>query len=431
MVNGKRVASLVAMTDEAEQSRSRRPVAHAYSLSTMVEYEGLVDSTIALFLSQLDEKYAETGNKLDLGFWLQLFAFDVIGELTFSKRLGFLANGSDVENIIHSIGVNFDRISVLGQMPWLDLVLWKNPIYLKFFAKAVPSPIINFGQRRLEERLNTDLEADLSITEISDPALREKDLERSQQTKPDFLTRFLHLREEHADKISDQQVLAYLFANVNAGSDTTASILRAIFYYLLKNPSSLEKLQIELDGAVSEAKLSAPFPSWTESQRLPYLSAVIKEALRLHPALGLPLERVVPHSGLNLELESPRKSLDPVSYYFPPGTVVGMNPWVTQRDSRIFGPDSLSWNPDRWLLANAKHMENELLTFGAGKRTCLGRNIAMLELHKLVPAILLRYHMKLADENKEWTIRNSWIVAQEGVDVLVSRKEKDLDIRAG
>ena len=425
MVNGKRVASLVAMTDEAEQTRSRRPVAHAYSLSTMVEYEGLVDSTIAMFLSRLDEKYAETGKVLNLGLWLQFFAFDVIGELTFSKRLGFLANGSDVENIIHSIGVNFDRISVLGQMPWLDLCLWKNPVYLRFFAKAVPSPIISFGQRRLEERLNTYLEADVSITEISDPQLREKDLERSQQTKPDFLTRFLHLREQHAETISDQQVLAYLFANVNAGSDTTASILRAIFYYLLKNPSSLRKLQEELETAVDAGQLSAPFPSWTQSQALPYLSAVIKEALRLNPALALPLERIVPPSGLNLDLESPRKSLDPMSYFFPPGTVVGINPWVYQRDPRIFGADPLSWKPDRWLHTNAKHMENELLTFGAGKRTCLGRNIAMLELHKLVPAVMLRYDIKLADESKEWTLRNSWALGQEGVDVVISRKQKN------
>lgn len=429
MVSGKRVASLVAMTDEAEQSRSRRPVAHAYSLSTMVEYEGLVDSTIALFLSRLDTKYADSGKSLNLGLWLQFFAFDVIGELTFSRRLGFLANGSDVENIIHSIGANFDRISVLGQMPWLDLYLWKNPIYLRFFANAVPSPIVSFGQRRLEERLNTDLGEDLSTVVISDPKLREKDLERSQQTKPDFLTRFLHLRKEHPDTISDQQVLAYLFANVNAGSDTTAAILRAIFYYLLKNPASLKKLEEELENAVTKGKLSAPFPSWSESQELPYLSAVIKEALRLHPALGLHLERVVPPSGLNLELESPRKSLDPMSYYFPPGTIVGINPWVYQRDPRIFGADPLSWNPGRWLHANAKHMENELLTFGAGKRTCLGRNIAMLELHKLVPAVLLRYDMRLFDETKEWKLRNSWIVAQEGVDVIINRKQKDT--RAG
>jgi hypothetical protein len=426
MVNGKRVASLVAMTDEAEQSRSRRPVAHAYSLSTMVEYEGLVDSTIALFLSRLDTKYADTGETFDLGLWLQFFAFDVIGELTFSKRLGFLAKGGDIENIMQSIGANFDRISVMGQMPWLDLCLWKNPIYLRLFAKAVPSPIISFGQRRLEERLNTGLEPDLSAVEIADPELRAKDLARSQQSKPDFLTRFIHLRNQHADTISDEQVLAYLFANVNAGSDTTAAILRAIFYYLLKNPTSLEKLEHELGSAVAIKILSAPFPSWTESQQLPYLSAVIKEALRLHPALGLPLERVVPPSGLNLELESPRKSLDPMSYYFPPGTVVGVNPWVFQRDPRIFGANPLTWNPDRWLHANAKHMENELLTFGAGKRTCLGRNIAMLELHKLVPAVLLRYAMELADESKEWTLRNSWIVSQEGVDVVIKRKQKNV-----
>lgn len=83
---------------------------------------------------------------------MQFFDFDVIGELTISKRLGFLGQGEDVEGIMVSITANFDWCSVIGQMPILDYLLTKNPIYWKFFPIA--SPIINFGQRRMMERFS-------------------------------------------------------------------------------------------------------------------------------------------------------------------------------------------------------------------------------------------------------------------------------------
>ncbi|CAI7650807.1 unnamed protein product [Penicillium viridicatum] len=87
-------------------------------------------------------------------------------------------------------------------------------------------------------------------------------------------------------------------SNINAGSDTTAISLRAILYYTLKNPQASAKLQQELITALEENRLSLPV-SWKQSEeQLRYLDAVIKEALRLHPAVGLMLERVVPAKGL-------------------------------------------------------------------------------------------------------------------------------------
>jgi cytochrome P450 len=65
-----------------------------------------------------------------------------------------------------------------------------------------------------------------------------------------------------------------------------------------------------------------------------------------------------------------------------------------------------------------------MLAFGAGKRTCLGRNIAMLEMSKLVPAMVMRYEMRLKEPQKEWTVINAWAVRQEGLDVVLTRRKK-------
>jgi cytochrome P450 len=209
--------------------------------------------------------------------------------------------------------------------------------------------------------------------------------------------------------------------NINAGSDTIASTLRAIFYHLLKDPSSLETLQQELSRAVSSGKIAnPPSPTWTESQQnLPYLCAVIKEGLRMNPALSLPLERIVPVEGLTLTHE------DGTQTFLPPKTVVGINPWVFHRSTHVFGADAEHWNPGRWLSErerDTKTMEHALLAFGAGKRSCLGKNIAMLELHKLVAALFLKFQIELDDPKKEWEVSNAWVLNQTGLDVKLSSR---------
>jgi len=413
MVNGKRTPSLVFTTDEAQHAMMKRPIAPAFSLSTLVEFEPLIDSTTAVFLSRLDELFASTGNTCDLGQWLQWYAFDVIGELTFSKRLGFLERAEDVEGICASVAANFDRCSVLGQMPWLDLLTYKNPIYQYSFAKPVSNPVVSFGQRRLQERLDGE-DGESAELDIADAALRQKVLHGTIPSKPDFLSRFLTLHEDQPDVVIDRQLLAYLFANINAGSDTIGSTVRAIFYHLLKNPRSLSDLVSELQQAQNAGKLTLPLPTWSECQSLPYLNAVVKEALRINPALSLPMERVVPASGLQIGFTT-----------LAAGTVVGINPWVLHRDARIFGRDAAEWNPRRWLendVEKIKYMDQHMLSFGAGKRTCLGKNIAMLELTKLVPALLMRYDMQLADPERGWKVINSWVIRQEGLEVIMSKR---------
>lgn len=157
-------------------------------------------------------------------------------------------------------------------------------------------------------------------------------------------------------------------------------------YYVLKNPSILAKLQAELD------KANLPFPAPYESaQRLPYLHAVIKEGLRIHPSVGTILERIVPPTGLTL----------PDGRVIPPGTIVGMNPWVLSRKKEIYGDDVDTFRPERWLReeseaqlqyeARLKRMEDADLSFGAGNRVCTGRHLAMVELFKVTATLVSRY----------------------------------------
>jgi cytochrome P450 len=87
-----------------------------------------------------------------------------------------------------------------------------------------------------------------------------------------------------------------------------------VIYYLLKNPSTLSTLRSEVDAAAREGRISQ-FVTWKESQTLVYLDACVKEASRLHPPIGFPLERIVPDNNSGLEIDG---------YSIPPGTRVSM-----------------------------------------------------------------------------------------------------------
>lgn len=145
---------------------------------------------------------------------------------------------------------------------------------------------------------------------------------------------------------------AWTSSNILAGSDTTAIFLRTIFHRLLSHPSTLVRLRTELEFAASAGQISIPV-TWKESLALPYLDACIKEAGRVHPPFGLPLERVVPSGGVTICGE-----------YIAPGTIVGMNAWVAHRDRETFGEDADMWRPERWLVEaeTRKRMELRLLT---------------------------------------------------------------------
>lgn len=75
--------------------------------------------------------------------------------------------------------------------------------------------------------------------------------------------------------------------------------------------------------------------------------AVIKEAMRLHPVVSYPLERIVPDGGAQLCGE-----------FIPGGTVVGMHAWVVHRDKGIFAEDAEDFRPARWIDAEPEQLKN-------------------------------------------------------------------------
>lgn len=84
-------------------------------MTNVVKFEPLVDQTLAVLLKQLDDRYlGSSGVPFNLGDWLQYFAFDSMGTLTFSRRYGFLEQGCDVHGILGEIWTFMKMVAPVG-----------------------------------------------------------------------------------------------------------------------------------------------------------------------------------------------------------------------------------------------------------------------------------------------------------------------------
>ncbi|KAM5345996.1 hypothetical protein ACJ41O_011857 [Fusarium nematophilum] len=392
--------------NEKYHATLRRSVSNAYAMSTLVTFEPFVDSTTTEFLKQLKRRYAnQLGDEgiCDLGAWLQYYAFDVIGELTYSKRLGFVESGVDIGNIIRDLEAFLDYVSWVGQIPFLDRLFKKNPVKIwmaKHDLLNANNPVADFAKKHIAERQREEESGEAKVA-----------------PRRDFLNRFKEARAKNPDFITEQLVLALTVANMFAGSDTTGITMRAVFYFLLKNPSTMDKLLEEISEHSKDGKFARDdgLVRWEEARVMPYLGAVINEALRCHPAVGLTLERIVPTDGATI-----------AGQFLPGGTIVGCSAWVLHQDTETFGTDAEDFRPERWIEASPEQrqkMSNTLFSFGAGARTCIGKNISLLELYKLVPAVLRTFEIELVDPESTWELHNAWFVRQKGFNVRLKERK--------
>ncbi|MCJ1239302.1 hypothetical protein MMC14_007296 [Varicellaria rhodocarpa] len=290
---GHRKFDLFGERDKRIHSSQRRLVSSIYSMDRLKDLEPSIDNA-----------------PIDMGVWAQLFAFDVIGEVTFSKPFGYVAAGKD-NGSFSQIDAALGCAAWIGQVPWL------------YWAHERLVPVI--GNRLAIGARHGSLR-NIAILQ----------LRKVQKEKP--------------EEMNETAVVSMVTSNIFAGSDTTAITIVALLYYLCKFPVYKQKLLAEIK-AVDESIKTGDCIALEVTKQMPYLQACIHEALRCHPAVGMTLPRVTPRGGFEID-----------GHFIPEGTTVGVNPWVLHRDKKVFGEDADTFRPDRWLVEDTSQMGGYLPT---------------------------------------------------------------------
>jgi hypothetical protein len=125
--------------------------------------------------------------------------------------------------------------------------------------------------------------------------------------------------------------------------------MQSFFWHVLSNENIYNSLIAEIKAAVADGSVPTKGNlSWNEAQALQYFQSCLKEAMRVRPAVGLNITRLVPPEGSELD-----------GHFFPGGTSIAVNGWVLHRDQDVFGLDAEDFRPERWLedAEKAKRME--------------------------------------------------------------------------
>ncbi|KAF9887204.1 hypothetical protein FE257_010458 [Aspergillus nanangensis] len=157
----------------------------------------------------------------------------------------------------------------------------------------------------------------------------------------------------------DQTTIKWTAASLYAGgADTTVSTISSFFLAMAHFPEVQKRAQQEIDSVVGQDRL----PEFKDRENLPYIDAILKEALRWHPIAPMGL----PHRAMEDDVVG--------GYFIPKGSIILANIWAMTHDPNDFH-DPMTFNPERFL-GETPERDPHLLSFGFGRRVCPGRIIA-------------------------------------------------------
>jgi cytochrome P450 len=258
--------------------------------------------------------------------------------------------------------------------------------FLSSFAREKITNHKQQHQNDVTEKKEAQLQRDDdTIISISDDGITSRE---------PFMTKMIRSQRQNPEKVSDYHLVMLARSNLGAGFDTTAISLSSVVYHLIKTPRAVQKLRDEFAGARKAGELSERV-TFHESQDLPYFQAVMKEALRMHSATGLPLWRVVPEGGVELD-----------GVHFPEGTVLGINSWVSHYDKDVF-TNPTEFCPERWIdqdEAKLKVMNDMYIPVSSDCCERVGLLFDLLT--KVADSLDSAHELALADIFRHWKCRS-------------------------
>ncbi|EED16249.1 benzoate 4-monooxygenase cytochrome P450, putative [Talaromyces stipitatus ATCC 10500] len=347
----------IHMTRDFDDHRKRRKAwDRGFSIKALATYEPRIKAKVDSFVSQIQ---VNEHKPLDATAWSMFLSFDIMGEVGFGKDFNNLSTGKE-NPAIRAIHEHMTVLSVLSHVPWLLYLISSIPgataAYADFFRWCG-------NEIDLKQKTWNPEEYPQDIVSWLLKSYVEKDISASPSLES------LH---------EDSRVV------IIAGSETTATTLASIFFYLAKYPSTLKKLQHLLDQAMPGG---AADWSYEKAKSVTFIDDIINETLRLKPALLTGGYRCTPAQGLQVD-----------DVYIPGDINVFVPVQLIQTDERYYA-NAQEFIPERW-----GERKDEMATgdapffpFSLGAYSCPGKNLALQSLRIAISVIAQQYNVAFAE----------------------------------
>ncbi|CAN4084254.1 unnamed protein product [Withania somnifera] len=338
----------------------RQVASHEFNTRSLRKFvETVVDTELSERLIPILSNAAANETVVDLQDILQRFAFDNICKIAFGYDPGYL----------------------LPSLPEAEFaVAFEDSVRLSSQRFMLPFPLI----WKIKRALNVGSERKLRIAvqqvrEFAKKIVREKQRElndKSSLDSADMLSRFLSQGHSDEDFVTDI-VISFLLA----GRDTTSAALTWFFWLISKNPQVesgiLKEIGEKADGLVL----------YDNVKEMMYTHASLCESMRFYPPVPMDSKEAVKDDVL------------PDGTFVKKGTRVTYHPYAMGRSEQIWGKDWAEFKPERWLnkdevTGNWMFVSKDAYTypvFQAGPRVCLGKEMAFLQMKRVVAGVMQRF----------------------------------------
>ncbi|KAJ2892810.1 uncharacterized protein MKZ38_009337 [Zalerion maritima] len=369
-------AVTITMAGDADHARQRRALSHAFSTKAFLEQEYLIKTYIDIFRDQMNS-FAASGETFDIANWFSYTTFDIIGHLSLGEPFGCLTNG--------------------------DLRFW-----IPLISESIKAGAIEQATRRLATPGSPLQNVLLSL--MAPPELRSQRRRHLAHSRSKILKRisqggnnehkdFLHYLMNQRDKenLNQDEIIVNGALFIIAGSETTGSFMTGLFSQLLlpENRTVFNKLKQE----IREAFVSDDEITYERLAKLPWLTAVLEEGLRIFPSAPIGFTRTVPVGG------------DIVSGdYIPGGTTVSTCMWAATHAEDNF-EEPYEFRPERWI--DKENTRDKLCAsnaFSLGPRGCIGRNLSYMEQRLITAKLLWHNDVEMTGDETwdKWHSRNDY-----------------------
>ncbi|KAK2022784.1 cytochrome P450 [Colletotrichum zoysiae] len=341
-----------------DHQRYRRVLAHGFSAQTMLDQQPIIRGYVDKLIQRLHEASKTNNGPIDLEKWFNFTTFDIIGDLTFGEPFGCLEDGT-----YHPwIDIMFKSVKNMSFLTATSRLSWLAPLFRKTIPKNVASKLAE-NQALTREKVKKRMELGTA--------------------RPDFMDSMIRKSETAGSAMSFPELTSNAFALITAGSETTATALTATTYFLATNPDCLKKLTAEvLSTFSSESEIDL-----LSVQKLPYMTAILTESMRLYPPAPGSQPRMAKQGGTEI-----------LGYFIPEGTTIDTWQWALYHNPEHFSRVE-EFIPERWL--GDPRFDNDakkvVQPFSIGYRNCIGKNLANAEMRLVLSRLIWNFEIRAAE----------------------------------